>query len=257
MELEQKRMLLKQYFTEHNRVVLGFSGGVDSAFLLAAAQQAGAAITPIFIKTPFQPAFELADAKRLADQLDIPLEILEADPLTDQQIAGNDARRCYWCKRMLFSLLRDRAQQLGATLIDGTNASDPEDDRPGMQALRELGAQSPLRLCGLTKEEIRQLSREYQLFTWDKPSYACLATRIPTGTPIDSATLQKIEGAEQALVSLGFSDFRVRVFHGAVRLQLLPSQWQMSDQMRQKVTQAVNRYFDTVLLDMVPRTSRE
>ena len=84
MKLEQKRMLLKQYFTEHNRVVLGFSGGVDSAFLLAAAQQAGAAITPIFIKTPFQPAFELADAKRLADQLDIPLEILEADPLTDQ-----------------------------------------------------------------------------------------------------------------------------------------------------------------------------
>ena len=257
MELQQKRALLRQYFTEHNRVVLGFSGGVDSAFLLAAAKEAGAVITPIFMKTPFQPAFELEDARRLAGELGIQLEIIPADPLTHPEIACNDARHCYWCKRLLFSVLRDRAQQLSATLIDGTNASDPEDDRPGMQALREMGAQSPLRLCGLTKQEIRQLSKEYQLFTWDKPSYACLATRVPTGTPLDPETLQKVEGAEQALSDLGFSDFRVRVFHGAARLQLLPSQWQMSEDLRQKAAQAVGRYFDTVLLDMVPRTPRE
>lgn len=257
MQLEQKRALLQQYFTEHNRGVLGFSGGVDSAFLLTAAKEAGADITPVFIHTPFQPAFELEDARRLTDQLGIRLEIITANPLQQPEIVRNDAKRCYWCKHLLFSLLKNRARELNAVLIDGTNASDPEDDRPGMQALRELGAESPLRICGLNKDEIRQISKEYGLFTWDKPSYACLATRIPTGTAIDCETLQKIENAEEALFRLGFSDFRVRVFHGAARIQLLASQWQMDEDRRRQVTDAVGQFFDTVLLDMTPRTSRE
>ncbi len=304
MQLEQKRALLQQYFTEHHRVVLGFSGGVDSAFLLAAAKEAGADITPVFIHTPFQPAFELEDARRLTGQLGIRLEIITANPLQQPEIVRNDAKRCYWCKHLLFSLLKDRARELNAilidgtnasdpeddrpgmqalrelgaesplricglskdeirqlskeyVLIDGTNASDPEDDRPGMQALRELGAESPLRICGLSKDEIRQLSKEYGLFTWDKPSYACLATRIPTGTAIDCETLQKVEKTEDALFRLGFSDFRVRVFHGAARIQLLASQWQLDEERRRQVTDAAGRYFDTVLLDMTPRTSRE
>lgn len=257
MQPEQKYALLKEYFVRHKRAVLGFSGGVDSAFLLAAAKEAGADITPVFIHTPFQPTFELEDARRLTDQLGIRLEIITANPLNQPEIVRNDAKRCYWCKHLLFSLLRARAQQLDAVLIDGTNASDPEDDRPGMQALRELGAESPLRICGLTKQEIRQLSKEYGLFTWDKPSYACLATRIPTGTAIDCDTLKKVEGAEQALSNLGFSDFRVRVFHGAARIQLLASQWQMDEERRSQVNEAVGQFFDTVLLDMTPRTSRE
>lgn len=257
MQIEQKYALLKEYFTQHKRAVLGFSGGVDSAFLLAAGKDTGADITPVFIHTPFQPAFELEDARQLTDQLGIRLEIMTANPLAQPEIARNDARRCYWCKHLLFSLLRERARQLDAVLIDGTNASDPEDDRPGMQALRELGAESPLRICGLNKDEIRQISKEYGLFTWDKPSYACLATRIPTGTAIDCETLQKIENAEEALFRLGFSDFRVRVFYGAARIQLLASQWQLDEERRRQVNEAVGQFFDMVLLDMTPRTSRD
>ena len=150
-----------------------------------------------------------------------------------------------------------RADELGATLIDGTNASDAEDDRPGMKALREMKAESPLRLCGLTKADIRAESKKRGLVTWDKPSYACLATRVPTGTPIDKETLAKVEKAENALFALGFTDFRVRVFHGAARLQLTESQWELNKERREKTFATLHESFDTVLLDMQPRLPRE
>ena len=142
-------------------------------------------------------------------------------------MASNPARRCYFCKKAIFTALKQRALQDGYTLlIDGSNASDDAEDRPGMQALAELQVRSPLREAGLTKAEIRQLSKEAGLFTWNKPAYACLATRIPTETPIQANDLRRVEAAEDLLKQMGFSDLRVRLFHGAARLQLPQDQMQ-------------------------------
>ena len=142
---------------------------------------------PYYVKTPFQPRFELDDALRLTKELGTELTVIEYDILNDGLVAANPADRCYHCKKKLFGLLlRERAANDGFSLIiDGTNASDDAGDRPGMRALGELCVRSPLRECGLTKAEIRARSKEAGLFTWNKPAYACLATRVPTGRPIE------------------------------------------------------------------------
>ena len=166
-------MTLEQFFQENPRCALGFSGGVDSAYLLYAGVRAGADIRPYFIKTAFQPAFELADAQKLAAGLGVEVTVLELDALADPKVAANPADRCYFCKQNLFRTLKERAIADGyPVLLDGTNASDEAGDRPGMRALAELSVRSPLRECGLTKAEIRARSREAGLFTWDKPAYA-------------------------------------------------------------------------------------
>ena len=139
-------------------------------------------------------------------------------------------------------------------LLDGTNASDNAGDRPGMRALRELEVRSPLRECGLTKEEVRHRSREAGLFTWNKPAYACLATRIPTGTPITKEDLDRVERAECALEALGFRDFRVRLFHGAARLQVTGEQLPLALEKQAELRAALWSDFSDVLLDLAPRT---
>lgn len=233
---------------------MGFSGGVDSAFLLWAAVQAGADVRPYFIKTAFQPEFELEDAKALARQLGVALTVIELDILSFSSVAANPANRCYFCKTALFSALKDRAVQDGyRLLLDGTNASDDAADRPGMRALQELQVRSPLRECGLTKQEIRRLSKEAGLFTWCKPAFACLATRMPTGDALTEEMLKKIEKAEQALYTLGFSDLRVRVFHGAARLQLPREQMTKAAQSWEEIRSALMPYFEIILLDLKGR----
>ena len=247
-------MTLSEFFASNPKAALGFSGGVDSAYLLWAAVQAGADVQPYFVKTPFQPQFELEDAQALTLQLGVTLQIIELDVLSFPAVAANPADRCYHCKQALFTALRDRAMADGYTLLlDGTNASDDAGDRPGMRALRELHVASPLRLCGLTKDEIRRRSKEAGLFTWDKPAYACLATRIPTGTAIDRETLARVEQAEAALAALGYRDFRVRVFHGAARVQLPAAQFPASPADHEAIRTAVQPYFQQVLLDLLPR----
>ena len=189
-------MTLQEFFTEHPKAALGFSGGVDSSYLLYAGIKAGADIRPYFIKTAFQPEFELEDAKRLCAQLGAELHIIKLDALANPDVVKNPANRCYYCKTGLFGTLQARAKADGYTvLLDGTNASDDAGDRPGMKALTEMSVLSPLRLCGLTKAQIREFSREAGLFTWDKPAYACLATRVPTGEAITEALLARVEGA--------------------------------------------------------------
>ena len=138
-------------------------------------------------------------------------------------------------------------------LLDGTNASDDAGDRPGMQALRELKVRSPLRECGVTKAAVRQMSREAGLFTWDKPAYACLATRIPTGTAIRAADLEKVEQAEGALSALGFRDFRVRLLDGNARIQVTEKQLALALEQRQRVLDALKPLFPAVLLDLETR----
>ena len=247
-------MTLEQFFQENPRCALGFSGGVDSAYLLYAGVKAGADIRPYFIKTAFQPAFELADARKLAEGLGVEVTVLELDALADPQVAANPADRCYFCKQNLFRTLKERAIADGyPVLLDGTNASDEAGDRPGMRALAELSVRSPLRECGLTKAEIRARSREAGLFTWDKPAYACLATRVPAGEAITADLLARVEGAEDALFRLGYTDFRVRVFHGAARLQLPRGQMERAVREAETIQAALKPYFTPILLDLEGR----
>ena len=247
-------MTLETFFQTVPRAAAAFSGGTDSAFLLWAAKHCGCDIRAYYVKTAFQPDFELADARRLCRELSIPLTVLEADILAVPGAAANGPDRCYHCKRALFSLLREAARRDGYDLLlDGTNASDDAGDRPGMRALRELEVRSPLRECGLTKEEVRRRSREAGLFTWDKPAYACLATRIPTGTPITRKDLKRVERAECALEALGFRDFRVRLFHGAARLQVTRAQLPLALEKRTDLLAALGGDFSQVLLDLEVR----
>ncbi|MGI6255679.1 MAG: ATP-dependent sacrificial sulfur transferase LarE [Acutalibacter sp.] len=247
-------MELKEFFRECPKAALGFSGGVDSAYLLYAAVDAGADVRPYFVKTAFQPAFELEDARRLCAQLGVALTVVELDVLDVPHVGENPADRCYHCKRALFGKLKERAWQDGYTLLlDGTNASDDAGDRPGMRALGELEVRSPLRECGLTKAQVRALSKEAGLFTWNKPAYACLATRVPTGEQITQEDLAKVEGAEDAMFRLGFSDLRVRLFHGAARLQLPGEQLAEAVRRREEIREALEPWFVTVLLDLKER----
>ena len=247
-------MTLQEFFAEHPKVALGFSGGVDSSYLLWAAVNAGADIAPYYIQTAFQPAFELEDAQRLCAQIGVKLNVIRLDALADPRVAANPANRCYYCKVGLFGALRARAKADGYDLLlDGTNASDDAGDRPGMKALREMEVRSPLRECGLTKAMIRQESRKAGLFTWDKPAYACLATRVPTGRTITSELLRRVEGAETALFALGFTDFRVRLYDEAARLQLPEGQLAKAVEQRQAIRQALAPWFDVVLLDTQTR----
>jgi len=173
------------------------------------------------------------------------------------RVADNPADRCYHCKTALFSALWAQAQRDGyPILLDGTNASDEAADRPGMRALREQGVYSPLRMCGLTKAEIRRRSRAAGLFTWDKPAYACLATRIPAGERITAEKLENTEAAERGLAALGFTDFRVRLFHGGARLQLSAQQLPLLLERREEVLAKLKQYYDTVLLDLEVRSEQ-
>lgn len=242
---------LAEFFEECPRVALGFSGGVDSAYLLYAGLHYGAEVRAYFVKTAFQPAFELADAKRLAAELGAELRVIEMDILAEPQVAENPPDRCYYCKSRIFGRLCEEAAADGfGVVLDGTNASDDAGDRPGMRVLAELAVRSPLRECGLTKAEIRRLSKEAGLFTWDKPAYACLATRIPAGNRVTAELLAQVEGAEEALAGLGYTDFRVRVFHGAARLQLPAGQMERAAGQRGELTEALRPWFEVVLLDL-------
>ena len=246
-------MQLEEFFAAHPKLAVAFSGGVDSAYLLYAAKAAGCELRAYFVKSPFQPAFELEDAGRLADELAVPLTVVELDVLADPKVAANPADRCYHCKRAIFTRLWEACRADGYGLLcDGTNASDLAGDRPGMRALAELGVRSPLRECGLTKPEIRARSKAAGLFTHQKPAYACLATRIPTGTPLTPELLGKVERAENRLFGLGFSDFRVRVFSGAARLQLPEGQFAAALERRGALLEALGE-FDGALLDLKPR----
>ncbi len=253
-------MTLNEFFEQHNRAALAFSGGVDSAYLLYAAMQAGADVKAYYVKAQFQPQFEFDDAMKLAGQLGTDIRIIRADVLADPQVAANPADRCYYCKRDIFSRILEAAGEDGYSLVlDGTNASDRADDRPGMRALKEMEVRSPLRECGLTKAMIRELSREAGLFTWNKPAYACLATRIPEGTEITDGLLTMTEQAEDYLFSLGFTDFRVRmVKNGFAGLQFPEDQIGRAFEMRQQITAKLKDSFGytKVLLDLENRNGQ-
>ena len=249
-------MTLKEFFEANPKAALAFSGGTDSAYLLWAAVQAGAAVQPYFVRSAFQPRFELKDAERLCAQLGLTLRVLDCDVLARPEIAANPPDRCYHCKRALFTRLLDAAAAEGYPLVmDGTNASDPEDDRPGMKALRELGVRSPLREAGISKCDVRRLSAQAGLFTADKPSYACLATRIPSGTAITPAMLETVEQAESLLAGQGYRNFRVRLRPWGALLQFDDSQHADAENDMENIRGLLGGMFHELRLDPTPRTN--
>lgn len=245
---------LSAFFDAHPRLALAFSGGVDSAYLLYAAAACGCDVLPLYVRSAFQPDFEYRDALKLANEVGVELRVIEADILSNGVVCSNPPDRCYHCKRVIFSSILETARAQGyLTVMDGTNASDDAGDRPGMRALREMQVLSPLRLCGITKAQVRAYSKAAGLFTHDKPAYACLATRIPAGELITRDKLCRVEQAEAALFDLGFSDFRVRLFHGAARLQLPAAQLPRAIEMRQAIREALKPWFEVVLVDTQAR----
>ena len=247
-------MTLNEFFSEHPRVALAFSGGVDSAYLLYSAVQAGVKVKAYYVKSAFQPEFELQDALKLARQLGADMQVLPVDVLCNDIVAANPKDRCYYCKQTIFNRILEAARADGFRIImDGTNASDDSGDRPGMRALREMQVLSPLRLCGLTKDEIRRRSQEAGLFTWNKPAYACLATRIPTGDPITLEKLQRTEAAEGWLAEQGFRDFRVRTMGDSARLQIRAEDLPLLMEKRKQIIATLKQHYSSVLLDLEVR----
>ena len=251
-------MTLREFFEENPVCAVAFSGGVDSAVLLSAAAAYGRKAAAYFVRTVFQPGFELEDARETAGRLGVELRVLEADILAVPEVAANPADRCYYCKRALFTRLLEEAARDGfPVVLDGGNASDDAGDRPGMRALAELGIRSPLRECGIGKAEVRRMAREAGLRVWDKPSYACLATRVPAGTAVSAAALARVERGETELMALGFSDLRLRLRGEDGLLQVREEQLEMARRLLPEIRERLAGDFRTVWLDDVPRESRE
>lgn len=254
IERFEKINKLKQFFQENPKVALAFSGGVDSAYLLYAGMHYGTQVKAYYVKSAFQPQFEMDDAMKLVEQLQADMTVLKVDVLANETVAANPENRCYYCKRTIFETIRKAAANDGYTiLLDGTNASDDAGDRPGMVALRELQVRSPLRECDLTKQEIRMLSKEAGLFTWDKPAYACLATRIKTGETITGDKLYATEKSEEFLMKLGFEDFRVRRIGDMAKIQVKSEQFAKLLENREQILDTLKQYYKDVVLDLKER----
>lgn len=242
-------MNLEEFFKQYNKVAIAFSGGVDSAYLLYCATRYNVDVTAYYVKSQFQPQFEYDDAVRLANQLGARLKIINLDVLSYDEVRRNDDLRCYYCKKRIFSAIKNAALSDGYNIIlDGTNASDDASDRPGMRALEELSVLSPLRMCDLTKDEIRELSRNANLFTWDKPAYACLATRIKPNEAITLDALNKVEKAEMFMMSLGFSSHRVRVSNNIATIIVKEEQKTLLEKHKGLIVDEFNQYFDKINL---------
>ena len=205
-----------------NSFVVAFSGGVDSTFLLHRAHKVRkSAIVAITIRTPYIPSREIDDAVEFTRSFGIKHKIIDIP--FPEMIRNNPIDRCYLCKKAIFTDLLSFAKKNNYQyVIDGTNADDTGDFRPGIKALNELGIRSPLLEAGLTKKDIRELSREEDLDIWDKPAMACLLTRIPYDTEISQGTLRLVEEAENMLFELGYPGTRVRIHGDLARIECLP-----------------------------------
>jgi uncharacterized protein len=208
-----------------NDTVVAFSGGADSSLVLKLAREAakkdGTRVTAVMLHTALHPVGEVSVARSVARDCGADFEVIEVDELAEAGIENNPVDRCYRCKHTLFSKLVDLAREKGAgAVLDGTNADDLLVYRPGLKALDELGVKSPLKDAGLSKADVRDLAREYNVSVADRPSAPCLATRFPYGTPLNRKALDQVAAGENALRCFGFYNLRLRVYGDMVRLEV-------------------------------------
>jgi len=224
--LRKKMERVQKILGQMESVLVAYSGGVDSTLLLRLAHdELGERAAALIASSPTYPQSEIRQAKKIAGEMGVRTVEISTDELEIPEFAGNSPRRCYYCKKELFNLCREKAQELSLKHVaDGTNADDVGDFRPGMEAARELDVRSPLQEAGLTKEDIRELSRFLGLPTWDKPSLACLSSRFPYGTEITLPRLQQVQKAEDYLHGLGFRQLRVRYHGDLARVELEPAE---------------------------------
>lgn len=223
---EEKEKKLAVLLEKCMPLAVAFSGGVDSTYLLHEAVKAGKEkVTALIMKTPSVPERELDEAVTFCKSRGISFFVLPADPFSAAGFRENGRDRCYICKHFLFSALLEKAKEEGIPFVaDGTNADDRKEFRPGLRALKELDIRSPLAEAGLTKKEIRELSKKEGLPTWNKPSFSCLATRFPYGEELTVEKLRRTEAAENLLAELGFTQRRVRVHGNLARIEVLPAE---------------------------------
>lgn len=255
MTTHDKLLRLQETIRGYGTLAVAFSGGVDSCFLLHVAHETlGERALALTVDSVFIPRDEILEAESFCRERGIRQQILRMDPLAIPGVAANPPDRCYLCKSTIFSLMRQEAERAGcAALADGSNADDVGDYRPGMRALRELGIRSPLMEAGLGKSEIRALSREMGLPCWDKPSAACLASRVAYGETLTVEKLRAVEKAEELLHTLGIRQCRVRVHGKTARIEVPPADFPsiLPEENRRRIVSALKDCgFSYVSLDL-------
>jgi uncharacterized protein len=221
-DISRKYRMLLSTLRDTGGLIVGYSGGCDSTLLAAVAREAlGEKSLCVMITFETYPRGEVEQALETAKTLHLPTVAVEESMLADGDFVANTPERCYVCKRKIFTRLFEIGKMHAFSFVaDGANADDLNDERPGSRAAREMGVISPLEDAGLTKNEVRELSRRMNLPTWNKPSFACLATRIPYGTRIETVHLEQISAAEQSLTRLGFGQARVRLHGDMARIEV-------------------------------------
>ncbi len=253
---EEKFVRLKEIFRSMERVVVAYSGGVDSTLLLKAARETLGEqnIVAVTALSPLYPDRELAGAKRMAQQMGVKHILIESNELEIEGFSKNPTNRCYLCKKELFEEIQDLARKEAISfVVEGSTLDDEKDHRPGRRAIQELGIRSPLQEARFTKEDVRELSRTLGLPTWDKPSFACLASRFPYGEEITPEGLRMVEEAENFLFSLGFKQVRVRHYQSLARIEVYPEEMSrlMNGALRDRVVASLKKIgYRYVTLDL-------
>ena len=248
-----KLQVLKDYLKSLKSVAVAFSSGVDSTFLLKTAKDVlGDNVIAVTISSYSFPKRELNQAIEFCKKENIKQVIIHLEELEIDGFSQNPPNRCYLCKKELFRKIIDVASENEIeNVVEGSNIDDKGDYRPGMEALKELAIKSPLRYANLTKEEIRILSKQMNLPTWDKPSFACLASRFPYGEEITKEKLNMVDKAEQCLFDFGFTQSRVRIHNNIARIEIMPDEFTKLLNVREKVVFALKEYgFIYVTMDL-------